>query len=627
MLPASAAEQYRVQQQISTTTATAVSRLWRRMGDDFDTSWRSLGPQIIDVVATGRRAAVMQALPYAGNLLQELGEDADPLEELNPAGFLAAAPDGRRMDSLLQQSVIRTKSAVASGLETQLALAVGGRWLTKATFTTLADTRRDVYAADIIQRPAITGYVRMLNTPSCNRCVVLAGKWFRWNAGFQRHPNCDCQHIPASENRSGDLRTDPYAYFHSLSPEEQERTFGRSEARALREGADIYQVVNQSVRKLPTSNSLVDQIYRNAGTRTNAIRMLRDQGFILPRGQVVVARAPGVLTDAEVLARGRGRGTYRVGDQTRTTARAARYDAAATGQRDPLNRATMTAAERRLYDASYRLQYARRNGVVPRSIGLNSADAYSGARGVPVTPAMLADLEAALAREVSRIEAGTGAHRVFVELGLDDAAKTAAVFDRIQRGQSGARVLPPATQAGGRGGAGVPPTRAGSGFGRFDDEPDESDKEAFEAYWRRRQDALGAGDPGETLKRHEIIFYEQFKVAGETFELLPRDRAGWASVNDFIWTSRGGVPTELKSFEKPRQSNVAAEISRVVLAAQRHGVVKDTFIVYSRRRSPTAQFLAQMRSYNVQHLNERGDARIRHLFWWDGAELHEIEMT
>jgi hypothetical protein len=54
----------------------------------------------------------------------------------------------------------------------------------------------------------------------------------------------------------------------------------------------------------------------------------------------------------------------------------------------------MTAAERRLYDANYRLQYALRTGTIPRSIGPSSADRY--ANPIPATPAKIAELREAL---------------------------------------------------------------------------------------------------------------------------------------------------------------------------------------------------------------------------------------
>lgn len=406
MLPAATADQYQRQQAISATTAAAVGKLWRGMDDDFDQSWSSIRPAVVSMVAAGRRAAVTSAVPYTDALLAETGQVHAAVGVLAPAAFLSSAPDGREMGSLLDESVVKAKVAVGAGATVGEALAQSGRWLSMATLSTLADTRRMVYQADIVQRPTLTGYVRMLNMPSCDRCIMLAGKWFRWNEGFQRHPRCDCTHIPGAENVVGDARTDPYKAFESMSGDEQERVFGRSEARAIREGADIYAVVNQSVRKLPTANSAIDRIFRTAGTRSNAIRMLREQGFVLDRGQVVVPRSPGVRTDAQVLAAGRGRGAVTIGGQTVTTGRASRFDAVATGERNPLNRSTMTAAERRLYDAHYRLQYARTTGTVPRSIGPSSADRFANI--IPATPQRLAELERDLAREVAKLrERGT----------------------------------------------------------------------------------------------------------------------------------------------------------------------------------------------------------------------------
>lgn len=428
MLDASS-EQYRVQQGISTTTAAAVGRLWRRMGDEFDASWARIRPRMLNVVELGRTAAVNNALGYTSRVLTETGQDDSPVGALDPQVFLSSAPDGRSVDTLYDQAVVKAKTAVGTGATSAVALEQSRRWLTTATLTLLADTRREVYGADIIQRPDLTGYVRMLNPPSCSRCIILAGKWFRWNTGFERHPRCDCIHVPGPENVVGDQRTDPYATFRSMSPEQQEKVFGRLEARAIRDGADIYRVVNIRDRGLATARAArrygtpsrltIDDIYRRAGTRTNAIRMMREEGYLLDRGQVAKPLSPGVRTDAQVIAAGRGRSTVTIGGQTVTTARASRFDAVTTGQRDPLNRATMTAAERRLYDAHYRLQYARTTGNVPRGVGLSSADV--NAAPIPATPARMAELERALAREVAKLrERGTpeSVRRVARALGL-----------------------------------------------------------------------------------------------------------------------------------------------------------------------------------------------------------------
>lgn len=401
VLPESSSEQYRIQQGIAATTTAAASRLWRRVGDDFDRSWAEVRGRMLTVVETGRAATVAAALPYTAAVLRETGQGSDPVGALNSAAFLSAAPDGRTVGGLLDEAPIQAKLAVGGGLTAADSLASAGTWLTTALLTLMADTRREVYGADIIQRPSVTGYVRMLNPPSCKDCIILAGKWFRWNTGFERHPRCDCLHVPSAENAAGDMRTDPYEMFKAMSPDEQVKAFGRSEARAIREGADIYKVVNQSTRKLATANSRIDQIYRTAGTRTNAVKMLREQGFILGRGQVVVPRSPGVRTDAEILAAGRGRGAVTIAGQTVTTGRAARFDAAQTGVRDPLQRSTMTVAERQLYDAHYRLEYALRTGRVPRSIGPNTADIHANA--ITATPEKIAELRQELAKQIATL--------------------------------------------------------------------------------------------------------------------------------------------------------------------------------------------------------------------------------
>lgn len=725
-----ATDQYREQQALSVAAASDVGRQWSRMGDDFDASWARVKPRILSTLEGARAEAVGVAVGYTAAVLAETNQPDSPVGELDPAVFLSSAPDGRSMSTLLDEAVITTKVAVSRGASAVDALQVGRRWLTMTSLTVMADTRREVYSADIVQRPDITGYVRMLNPPSCRRCVILAGRWYRWNTGFQRHPrcfpagvvvsgpategatrrwydgelvilttasgeelpvtgnhpiltrrgwvpanliqegdyvvrstrsegaaavvvpdhdqvpariedvwdalsvrglarvesssedfhgdgqhgqvdvvradgsfdgglesalaqhrqehfltatpgatllldgqrsaqlldrrdatlaggsvggldlraflvsgkrfvsdlprfahaaaphsslgedardgasgdailsrqavlggsfdvlpddgfggqnplpsrwdapgdsftvetasgyasvgrdllerltgqveldrvvkarsvqwsghvyslnssegwhvanslivsNCDCMHIPGAENVVGDERTDPYATFQAMTEQQQEKVFGRSEARAIRDGADIYRVVNVSQRGLATaagarrygapSRLTVDDIYRRAGTRTNAIRLMRQEGYILDRGQTAVSLAPGVRTDQQILAAGRGRGTVTIGGRTVVTNRAARFDAAASGQRDPLNRATMTAAERRLYDANYRLQYVRATGNVPRGVGLSSADVY--ASPLPASAAKVAELERDLARELRRLgERGT----------------------------------------------------------------------------------------------------------------------------------------------------------------------------------------------------------------------------
>ena len=95
--------------------------------------------------------------------------------------------------------------------------------------------------------PTLNGYVRQLTGNSCSRCVILAGRFYRWSSGFRRHPQCDCVHIPAEDAGAvSDEMTNPRKYFDSLSKEAQDKKFGKAGAEAIREGADMSQVVNVS---------------------------------------------------------------------------------------------------------------------------------------------------------------------------------------------------------------------------------------------------------------------------------------------------------------------------------------------------------------------------------------------
>ena len=404
--PQASAEFYRQQQQIAAVTTASARKLWRRMGEDFAVSWAQIAPRMLETVQLGRAATVATAATYTPAVLRETKQVAPATGTLNPDRFIRDAPDGRRMDDLLGETVIRARVAVGSGATTRGALGMAESWLTGMLLTVLADTRRSVIGADIAQRPALGGYVRMLNAPSCSRCVVLAGKFFRWNAGFQRHPHCDCIHVPtgsASSAKSAGFISDPYEYFNSLSKAEQEKVFGRIEARSIRDGADIYRVVNIQQRGLATakghlrygtpSKMTVDDIYRVAGTRTNAIRLLEREGYIT--GPQVAG--------GNILGNREGFGQFGKGGQARAASDAVTA-ARTSGVRDPLNRYTMTAAERRLYDAKYRLDVAR-TGVYPRSIGQNSADLHVLPRRI--TPSELATIERAYQNELSRLSSAS----------------------------------------------------------------------------------------------------------------------------------------------------------------------------------------------------------------------------
>ena len=220
----------------------ATSRLWRRMGSDFDASYSRFEPSLLAVLFTAQERVAEGALAYVPEVL---GDSApEPLYASAGDRFVGVAGDGMPVASLAYGSVIQAKQAVAAGLDVDVALARAGQRLNLAAGTMLSDTGR---AAEKVAGGAyrVKTWTRMLNPPSCGRCVVLAGKTFRQSEAFNRHPGCDCRNVPSTEDTGEDARTNPRDYLESLSEAEQDRVLGsKANGQAFRDGADTNQLIN-----------------------------------------------------------------------------------------------------------------------------------------------------------------------------------------------------------------------------------------------------------------------------------------------------------------------------------------------------------------------------------------------
>lgn len=324
---------------LSRRSSDRVQLLWREVDRrDLTGSWEALvGPRIIETVAAGQAAAAALTDPYLSAMVAAEGADPRVGSRVRPAAFAGYAADGRTLDTLLYLPVITTKQAIGAGLSDTEAMLRGLNQLLRITASEVTSAGRTATGAGIAARRTIQGYIRIAASPCCARCAILGGKEFGWNAGFQRHPRCDCYHMPAvlvARGRRGSRLetrtppgavTDPRAYFNSLSRREQERLFTIAGARAIRDGADVTSVVNarrgmytstayrQRVRatregtsrrgaffraeraraisrgqvpvsgtgfRLRTPRLLPEEIYRLAATRDEAIAMLRRFGYI-----------------------------------------------------------------------------------------------------------------------------------------------------------------------------------------------------------------------------------------------------------------------------------------------------------------------------------------------------------
>lgn len=200
----------------------------------IEAGWAMIAAPLAAQLAATQVAAARAGAAYVPAVLDELGIDPTPAATVRPQAF-AVASSGLRLDEVLAAVPLR---ALRSGT------AAGQDLLDGIVETQVADAGRLASSVQMVATPAVRGYVRQVEAGACSRCIILAGKWYRWNQGFSRHDRCRCTHIPAREDVAGDFTTDPMAHFNSLSKAEQDKAFTAAGARAIRDGADINQVVN-----------------------------------------------------------------------------------------------------------------------------------------------------------------------------------------------------------------------------------------------------------------------------------------------------------------------------------------------------------------------------------------------
>ena len=239
--PAAAARDYRVVQRLRRLVVARTQRAWAGMGEDFDESWVQVGPAVTAAVAAGQLAAATQSATAISGVVDELDVDAPRQAQVVPGRFAGVAADGRSLTGLLEGAVSHARVAVAGGLATDEALAVGGRWMDALVRTAVTDAHRGALAAGVVARDRV-GWVRMVNPPCCGRCAVLAGRWYRWSDGFDRHLQCDCAHVVAPESVAGRLTVNP----DSLHARGLVRGLTVREQQRMAEGADLTTVVNES---------------------------------------------------------------------------------------------------------------------------------------------------------------------------------------------------------------------------------------------------------------------------------------------------------------------------------------------------------------------------------------------
>lgn len=284
----------RRQQLIAAQAVRETRRLWR-----FN-DWQLVATRALSTVRSALLEAARGAQAYVSAVI---GDSSDPSGTVAEHIFADAASDGRPLDTLLGYPDFEVRAFVDQGMDHGQARAIGERHLERIVATQVADAARISTGVAVVNDRAAKGYIRLLTPPSCSRCIIQAGRFYKYSAGFARHPQCDCVHVPAAE--AVDVPS-PREVYDSLTDEERRKAgWSGHDQRAIEDGAGLNRVTNyrQKLKTVTVAGRPVkttgigfkgkrvklrltpEQIYLEAGRlgwdRDETLRQLKRHGYIL----------------------------------------------------------------------------------------------------------------------------------------------------------------------------------------------------------------------------------------------------------------------------------------------------------------------------------------------------------
>lgn len=243
-----AAADYR--QRLIAQVVRRVLAAWRPNSPQDPNAWfASHALPFTEMVTHGQLLAAQAAVASADVALDLQHYDAVPELSADSEAFAGVTGSGDPVMGLAYaqaQKITELVDAEAPITERAQAWHHAGVMLATATQTAISDAARMAILTHLAARPGTT-WIRVVRPPCCARCAILAGKKGTSRMKFLRHPGCDCTAIPVSEATSDMHKLfyfDAKAYFDDLSPEQQAKVFTKAGAKAIRDGADINQVVN-----------------------------------------------------------------------------------------------------------------------------------------------------------------------------------------------------------------------------------------------------------------------------------------------------------------------------------------------------------------------------------------------
>lgn len=324
-----AAAHIEARRRLALATALATHRTWRQVDHaNLYQSWLGLAGNVLSIVMGGQLAAAQQTGPWLSALLG-VDEDRPDADSVVARAFTGVDGAGRPLVDVLRAPIWTVLRLVTQGRPIAQAMAAGQGLLDAIVTTAVADAGRAADQVAMTAKPAVTGYIRVVEGGACKRCIILAGAEYHTDKAFLRHPRCHCGMEPVTRVHRP-RPASPKELVAQMSDAQKRKTFGEAGAKALDEGADLGQLVNarrgmqtamvfgrklqittegttrrgfaarrlaaeKGFAKAPgtrdgqataprlrskTPRLMPEEIFRVADDRTHAVRLLRLHGFI-----------------------------------------------------------------------------------------------------------------------------------------------------------------------------------------------------------------------------------------------------------------------------------------------------------------------------------------------------------
>lgn len=284
------------QKRTADAAATVAQDAWRGLPTgappDVQWSWWAANIGVVsDAIMRAQHTNAARGSEYVALASAMQGLEGGP--KVDPLAFVS---DTDLVMSELDKGMTAYAYRRAAGVPEHYARYSGASRLIRTARTMAQDSGREAVGVGIAASPSLGGYYRFGVGENCERCAVLFGKWYAWDADFDRHPQCDCGAAPAADPVEG-------VYYDVTRAVEDGMVSGisKARARAILDGADPSQVINsrEGMGKAMIYGREVERTTYGTTRRGLAGRRLAADGFQKSGGRYSRATAPR-LTPGEI---------------------------------------------------------------------------------------------------------------------------------------------------------------------------------------------------------------------------------------------------------------------------------------------------------------------------------------